>query len=58
VRIAVGRPGVDHDSVDYCVAMGTLVAKAASHPSQTPSVAEVIGKLVVALGDDAGAASC
>jgi hypothetical protein len=38
--------------------MGTLVAKAASHPSQTPSVAEVIGRLVVALGDDAGAASC
>ena len=58
VRIAVGRPGVDHDSVDYCVAMGTLVSKAASHPSQTPSVAEVIGRLVVALGDDAGAASC
>jgi formylmethanofuran dehydrogenase subunit B len=58
VRIAVGRPGVDHDSVDYCPAMGTLVSKAASHPSQTPSVAEVIGKLVVALGDDAGAASC
>ena len=58
VRIAVGRPGVDHDSVDYCPAMGTLVAKAASHPSQTPSVAEVIGRLVVALGDDAGAASC
>ena len=58
VRIAVGRPGVDHDSVDYCPAMGTLVAKAASHPSQTPSVAEVIGRLVVALGDDPGAASC
>ena len=58
VRIAVGRPGVDHDSVDYCVAMGTLVSKAASHPSQTPSVAEVIGRLVVALGDGAGAASC
>ena len=58
VRIAVGCPGVDHDSVDYCPAMGTLVAKAASHPSQTPSVAEVIGRLVVALGDDAGAASC
>jgi formylmethanofuran dehydrogenase subunit B len=58
VRIAVGRPGVDHDSVDYCPAMGTLVSKAASHPSQTPSVAVVIGRLVVALGDDAGAASC
>jgi len=58
VRIAVGRPGVDHDSVDYCPAMGTLVSKAASHPSQTPSVAEVIGRLVVALGDGAGAASC
>jgi len=58
VRIAVGRPGVDHDSVDYCPAMGTLISRAASHPSQTPSVAAVIGRLVVALGDDAGAASC
>ena len=58
VRIAVGRPGVDHDSVDYCAAMGTLVSKAASHPSQTPSVAAVIGRLVVALGDYAGATSC
>ena len=58
VRIAVGRPGVDHDSVDYCPAMGTIASKAASHPSQMPSVAEVIGRLVVALGDDAGAASC
>jgi len=58
VHIAIGRPGVDHDSVDYCVAMGTFASKSASHPSQTLSVAEAIGMVVVALGDDLGAASC
>jgi formylmethanofuran dehydrogenase subunit B len=58
VRISIGRPRVDHDSVDYCAAMATLTSASASQPSKTPSVAMVIGMLDVALGDDRGAVSC
>jgi formylmethanofuran dehydrogenase subunit B len=59
VQIEIGRPGVDHDGVDYCAAMATLASRSASHPSPRPSVADVIGMLAVALADEAGeAASC
>jgi len=58
VRIAVGRPGVDHDSVDYCARMATLASSPASAARATPTVAQVIAKLVAALGDDAGPAPC
>ena len=58
VHIAVGRPGVDHDSVDHLARTATLAPVAASQASDAPSVADVIGRLVAALDDKAGAASC
>jgi formylmethanofuran dehydrogenase subunit B len=59
VQIEVGRPGVDHDSVDYCAPMATLASKPATRPSDKPSAADVIGMLAVALDEEAGgAASC
>jgi formylmethanofuran dehydrogenase subunit B len=57
VQIEIGRPGVDHDSVDYCAAMATIASRSASHPSPKPSVADVMGMLAIALGDDPGPAS-
>ena len=32
VTIAVGRPGIDHDAVEYLAATGTLAAVSARHP--------------------------
>jgi len=58
VRIAIGRPGVDHDSTDYCARMATFTSASASRPSQTPSVAKVIGMLAAALDEGMGASSC
>jgi formylmethanofuran dehydrogenase subunit B len=58
VRIAVGRPGVDHDSVQHCARMGTFASVPAAHASETPSVAQIIGLLADALGDHAGLTSC
>lgn len=58
VRIEIGRPGLDHDAVDHYAPMATFASRSASRPSHTPSVAEVIERLIVALGDERGAASC
>jgi formylmethanofuran dehydrogenase subunit B len=58
VRIAIGRPGVDHDGVEYSANMATLAPARASRASAAPTVAQVIGKLVAALGGDAGSPSC
>jgi formylmethanofuran dehydrogenase subunit B len=59
VQIEIGRPGVDHDGVDYCAAMATLASRSASHPSSKPSAADVMGMLAAALDDEARrAASC
>ena len=58
VRINVGRPGVDHDSVDYCARMATLTPASAARKSDAPTVAQVIGKLDAALGGEGEAASC
>jgi len=58
VHIPVGRPGVDHDSVDHLARAATLASVAASQASDAPSVADVIGRLVAALDDKAGAPSC
>jgi formylmethanofuran dehydrogenase subunit B len=58
VRIAVGRPGVDHDGVAYCARMATLAPAPASQKSDAPSVSEILEKLIVALGETAGAEPC
>jgi formylmethanofuran dehydrogenase subunit B len=58
VQIEIGRPGVDHDSVDYRAPMATLASRSATSPSHKPSAADVIGMLAAALDDEPGAASC
>jgi formylmethanofuran dehydrogenase subunit B len=45
VRIAVGRPGVDHGAVLYSSDAGTLVATTASAPSGAPSVAQALERI-------------
>jgi formylmethanofuran dehydrogenase subunit B len=57
VRIAVGRPGVDHDAVMHSSDTGTLVATAASARSGTPSVAEALERIGARLGN-ADTSSC
>jgi formylmethanofuran dehydrogenase subunit B len=49
VRISVGRPGVDHDCVEYSTATGTLAAVTAAHRSDASSVAGVISRIVASL---------
>jgi formylmethanofuran dehydrogenase subunit B len=51
VRIAVGRPGVDHDAVMHSSDTGTLVATTASARSGTPSVAEALERIGARLGE-------
>jgi formylmethanofuran dehydrogenase subunit B len=51
VRIAVGRPGVDHDAVMHASDAGTLVAVAASARSVAPSVAEALGRISACLAE-------
>jgi formylmethanofuran dehydrogenase subunit B len=58
VRISIGRPGVDHDSVDYYAAMATLASTSASRPSQTLSVAEALQMLTAAIDEDLGPPPC
>ena len=45
VRIAIGRPGVDHDAVMHSSDTGTLVATTASARSGAPSVAEALERI-------------
>jgi formylmethanofuran dehydrogenase subunit B len=45
VHIAVGRPGVDHDAVEYLAAAGTLAPLTATHRSKAISVAEAISAI-------------
>jgi formylmethanofuran dehydrogenase subunit B len=49
IQIEVGRPGVDHASVEHCPPLGTLVALAAAQQSATLSVADALGRIVAAL---------
>ena len=49
VAIAVGRPGVDHDSVLFDGALGVLAARAASAASGAPRCAEVLRSIEAAL---------
>jgi formylmethanofuran dehydrogenase subunit B len=49
VHIQVGRPALDHDTVEHDAPTGTLVARAASQRSTLPSVAETIARIAAAL---------
>jgi formylmethanofuran dehydrogenase subunit B len=49
VQIEVAQPGVDHDTVEHCPALGTLVAVAATRRSEATSVADAIGGIVAAI---------
>ena len=55
VCIDVGCPGIDHDGVEFAQETGSLIARAASHPSHKPQVAAVVGEIVKYLG---GGVSC
>jgi len=56
VQIEVGRPGVDHDAVEYLAATGALAPALATKPSEAASVARVISGIAAAL--PAGARPC
>jgi formylmethanofuran dehydrogenase subunit B len=51
VRIAVGRPGVDHDAVMHSPDTGALVAATASARSGAPSVAQALERIGARLGE-------
>jgi formylmethanofuran dehydrogenase subunit B len=51
VQIEVGRPGVDHDGVEHCPPLATLVAVAATQRSEAISVADAVGRIAAALPD-------
>ena len=53
VCIEVGCPGIDHDAVEFAREAGSLVARLASQPSQTPSVAAIVGQITQHLGGEA-----
>lgn len=56
IAIEVGRPAVDHDSIEHDARTGTLVARAASNHTDIPSVATVIARIAAAL--PGGARAC
>jgi len=49
VAIAIGRPGIDHDAVEYLAATGTLAAVSAGKTSNALSVADAVAKIAAAL---------
>lgn len=49
IYIQVGRPALDHDSVEHDQVTGTLVARSASHRSSLPSAADVLKRIAAAL---------
>jgi formylmethanofuran dehydrogenase subunit B len=51
VRIAIGRPGVDHDAVMYSSDVGTLVAVTASARSAALRVAQALERIGACLGE-------
>jgi formylmethanofuran dehydrogenase subunit B len=57
VRIAIGRPGVDHDAVLHSSDAGTLVAVTPSARSAAPSVAQALERIRAGLGE-ANASPC
>jgi formylmethanofuran dehydrogenase subunit B len=49
VTIQVGRPGGDHDAVEFVACVGALASLPASKPSDTPSVARVVTDIATLL---------
>jgi formylmethanofuran dehydrogenase subunit B len=49
VHIQVGRPALDHDTVEHDAVTGVLVARAATQKSALPSVADAIARIAAAL---------
>jgi len=49
IAIAVGRPGIDHDSVQHLPATGTLASVAAQAPLNVISIADAVNKIAAAL---------
>ena len=49
VHIAVGRPGIDHDTVEHLPVTGTLAPRPAAAPSGAVSVAQAITRIAAAL---------
>jgi formylmethanofuran dehydrogenase subunit B len=54
VHIEVGAPGTDHDAVTYSAEVGTLVAGAATKPTEAETVARVIGDIGEVLAPTGG----
>jgi formylmethanofuran dehydrogenase subunit B len=57
VLIEVGRPGIDHDAVEFRPESGTLMPISAMRPGPTLPVAQVIGEIAAAL-PERGAPPC
>ena len=57
VHIPVGRPGSDHDAVEYLAAAAALVPVTAAKPTATISVADAVSHIAAAL-PSAGAWPC
>jgi formylmethanofuran dehydrogenase subunit B len=49
VAIQVGRPGGDHDAVEFVASVGALASLPARKPSDTPSVARVVTDIATLL---------
>jgi formylmethanofuran dehydrogenase subunit B len=57
VRIAIGRPGVDHDAVMHSSDAGALIAVTPATRSSAPSVAQVLARIGACL-EKANASRC
>jgi formylmethanofuran dehydrogenase subunit B len=57
VHIAVGRPGIDHDAIEYFPATGTLAMVTGKPDVQTISVAQALALIAAAI-PDIGALAC
>jgi formylmethanofuran dehydrogenase subunit B len=57
VRVTVGRPGVDHEAVDYRPAAGALAFTAAPTPREVVRVCDALAAIAAAL-PAAGAPPC
>jgi formylmethanofuran dehydrogenase subunit B len=53
VCVEVGCPGIDHDGAEFARDTNSIVGRLASHPSQAPSVADVVGQIAKHVGGDA-----
>jgi formylmethanofuran dehydrogenase subunit B len=53
VCIGVGCPGIDHDAAEFSRETASIAGRLASHRSQAPSVAAIVGEIAKHLGGDA-----